>query len=842
MDGVVLSPLQCPKPSCPCRRPLASSAWLVHCPLHDDRNPSLGLRVEGGKVLAKCYAGCPQQDLWARLQEVGAVPSPGKPAGGLTLAQLADYLSLPSDFLTSLGLSDATYGGSPAVRWPYRDAEGNAVAYRFRISLSGDRFRWAKGANPVPYGLWRLPDPSEDDEVLLVEGESDCWVLWYAGLTALGLPGAGVWKEEWADFLEGRRVYLWQEPDPAGRDLAERVCRSLGRLYVVRAPEGAKDPLDLWRQVGADRDAFRREMVRLLLTAQERRAVSVPQEVADHYHLEREAVYLRRPSGLVKVLGKGIQVLRRLETGDGESALEVEWHFLGRSVRSIVPAQVLTRQANQVAHYLTTAWRVPVLPEEVHHLRRILGAYLTDPNVPTGPYCPRPGWYRDPKGRPEFRLGWDDIPEDGLPPSLSAYGQASPVGEGEALDAWRSLIRWARVACPQVLPLLGASVASLFLGLRQGGTPVANLHLFSPQTGVGKTTMLRLASAIWGPPDLLVETWHATPNYLEAYLSELGCLPAFLDEAGFLDRGKADLVVLLVHEGEGKGRASLDGRMRRRRAFRSVVLSTGNGPLLQEGLGQRKPHLLRRVLEVPLWSPPPAPLVEEMRRLADGAFGHPIRAVLAQVRSWEADRFLPWLLPDPPYDLQPIYDDLGLQSLRSQAVAWAYVLEGLMVLLEALGFDEEEMGQAEEAFREVVRQSLRYIAGEDEMEGDTIDYPTLLLRTILDDYDANPETWEGQRRHPLQACKGRLLDWEAVGNATFPRRIAVLPWALKALAERAGLPDLRTVLRECAERGLLDRTEPHMSRPVRMEGRLVRAYIFRLPDGLVKSLKDDTAE
>jgi putative DNA primase/helicase len=39
----------------------AGTGWVVHCPAHDDRTPSLSVRdTKDGKVLVRCHAGCEQ--------------------------------------------------------------------------------------------------------------------------------------------------------------------------------------------------------------------------------------------------------------------------------------------------------------------------------------------------------------------------------------------------------------------------------------------------------------------------------------------------------------------------------------------------------------------------------------------------------------------------------------------------------------------------------------------------------------------------------------------------------------------------------------------------------------
>ena len=68
---------------------------------------------------------------------------------GCTLTQYADRTRLPVGFLRGLGLADLSYMSAPAVRIPYRDADGEETAVRFRTALErseagGQRFRWRR--------------------------------------------------------------------------------------------------------------------------------------------------------------------------------------------------------------------------------------------------------------------------------------------------------------------------------------------------------------------------------------------------------------------------------------------------------------------------------------------------------------------------------------------------------------------------------------------------------------------------------------------------------------------------------------------------------------------------
>lgn len=44
---------------------------MAHCPVHNDRNPSLSIRELDGRVLVHCFASCSQQAVIRKLIEVG---------------------------------------------------------------------------------------------------------------------------------------------------------------------------------------------------------------------------------------------------------------------------------------------------------------------------------------------------------------------------------------------------------------------------------------------------------------------------------------------------------------------------------------------------------------------------------------------------------------------------------------------------------------------------------------------------------------------------------------------------------------------------------------------------
>jgi hypothetical protein len=190
---------------------------------------------------------------------------PEQHRNGATLAgcSLVDYAvakRLPIDFLRSLGLSEITYQGAPAVKIPYFAADGTEAVVRFRIALDGkDRFRWRQGSQSCLYGLDRLDDARTAGFVVLVEGESDCHTLWRHGLPGLGLPGNTQWSEgrDAPVLADIPTIYVVVEPDPGGETMRKGFAGSsiLPRVRVIRLL--VKDASALHLSVDGDPERFR---------------------------------------------------------------------------------------------------------------------------------------------------------------------------------------------------------------------------------------------------------------------------------------------------------------------------------------------------------------------------------------------------------------------------------------------------------------------------------------------------------------------------------------------------------------------------------------------------------
>jgi hypothetical protein len=84
----------------------------------------------------------------------------------------------------------------------------------------------------------------------MVEGASDCHTLWFHGVPAIGLPGAGNYSDERdAHNLDGiPHIFVVIEPDRGGKGIVEWLARSKirDRVQLVYMDAHAKDPSALY--------------------------------------------------------------------------------------------------------------------------------------------------------------------------------------------------------------------------------------------------------------------------------------------------------------------------------------------------------------------------------------------------------------------------------------------------------------------------------------------------------------------------------------------------------------------------------------------------------------------
>jgi hypothetical protein len=212
---------------------------------------------DDGRVLLKCFAGCPVEQIVEALgltladlfppkargfgrngEAEAAPPRPPRPP--------AKTYATFREAVEALDAGLARDGARRAGRWSYRDAAGNRVAavVRYDVPAPGGEktaktFRplskhaggWRVGDPPGPWPLFRLDALAGAARAYVAEGERCADALTDIGLTATtsahGAKSPG--KTDWSP-LAGKEVVVLPDNDEPGRTYARDVATLLARL------------------------------------------------------------------------------------------------------------------------------------------------------------------------------------------------------------------------------------------------------------------------------------------------------------------------------------------------------------------------------------------------------------------------------------------------------------------------------------------------------------------------------------------------------------------------------------------------------------------------------------
>jgi RecA-family ATPase len=238
--------------------------WLASCPVaghgrgNGDKNPSLSIKEDNGKLLFHCHGGCDQHSVFDAVRERNLLPALQRQEYSLAL--------IKGELMTMPQLEN---------EWEYKDEQGETlfVKRRFKtntekgktyslhkVDAAGRRQGSMTGARIVPYRLPELINAREAGRAIyLVEGEKAADALVSIGAIATtSHAGAGHWPADITQYFAGAVVIVVPDCDAPGWKYAKRVVEAL--LPVAKAirvldfnlPELGDDAYE-WVADGGDR-------------------------------------------------------------------------------------------------------------------------------------------------------------------------------------------------------------------------------------------------------------------------------------------------------------------------------------------------------------------------------------------------------------------------------------------------------------------------------------------------------------------------------------------------------------------------------------------------------------
>lgn len=199
-----------------------------------------------------------------------------------------------------------------------------------------------------------------------------------------------------------------------------------------------------------------------------------------------------------------------------------------------------------------------------------------------------------PEKRSVARLGW--IPKYGFSPyvdDLEFDGETQYKSAFEAVTHHGDFFSWKKLAYEifetsiTARVLVAASFASTLVEIC-GCLPFF-VHLWSSDSGTGKTVALMVAASVWANPVIgaYIQTFNSTVVGREKMAAFCNSLPLCIDELqlGKDSRGKQQFDVYALAEGVGRTRGTKTGGVEKTATWRNCILTTGETPITSMGAG-----------------------------------------------------------------------------------------------------------------------------------------------------------------------------------------------------------------------------------------------------------------
>ena len=198
----------------------SGSQYTAKCPAHDDQTASLSVAYRDGKILLNCFAGC-------------------------SFDAITHALNLPaSAFFEDTGEKKQRLRTS-TVAYNYNAADGSLVYRKLRREYNDGTkdfiFIKPDGAYGAPKTRvpYNLPAVIAADTVYFCECEKCADAVIQAGFTATSLDAGAnsKWREEYADYFEGKNVIILPDNDDAGITYASRIKSAVPHAVIKKLPD-----------------------------------------------------------------------------------------------------------------------------------------------------------------------------------------------------------------------------------------------------------------------------------------------------------------------------------------------------------------------------------------------------------------------------------------------------------------------------------------------------------------------------------------------------------------------------------------------------------------------------
>ena len=306
----------------------------------------------------------------------------------------------------------------------------------------------------------------------------------------------------------------------------------------------------------------------------------------------------------------GLRIVQHVQDEDGNAVtIEVlphditdacledraDWVFFSATVRHHnnpdtrlrLPLSAATAWRDEATKALANA-QVVLLPEQIQPARRFFVAFIHSlqrraPNVQVRDAF---GWVRDRYGRPGFAFDGRVFTATGEEPAAAAdeHFKARFHVTGK-VEAWK-------VAAETIMGMnridLQAAIATAFAAplIRFSGENGVIVSIYSPFSGVQKSSAIKVAQAVWGDPRSGMTRLDDTANAVGRKLGLLRHLPVYWDELQRRDQTEVFAkVAFALTQGTEKARMGADTKLRHSGEWATMLVCGSNHSIREIMLG-----------------------------------------------------------------------------------------------------------------------------------------------------------------------------------------------------------------------------------------------------------------
>ncbi len=493
--------------------------------------------------------------------------------------------------------------GAPSSTWEYRDLSnallmkvlrfdgkaGSSKEYRplayCKNRNGGHSWRWQYPERGRPmYGLNRLAVSPVGAAVLISEGEkaADAAANLLPSFVSMSWPGGSKAIAK-VDFtvLNDRKVVLWPDNDTAGlscmEKLAEMLVKTCSEVSMLQLEAFGSSWPEKADAADVEEYGYTKDQVCALVSS-----TKWLKKYGGQTNFEaKKGPFVVNESGVFFQSGDGSdRVCDRLDivarTRDKHS---MNWGTLvrfcdpdGLTKEWNIPSELLAVEGGSEIFRQLYNMGLCVEPERAS--RRLLMRYLQLPVNERYVLVNKLGWHGAAYLLPGNVIGNPKEP-------LYFYSQSPDLNkscQSGTLSEWQYNVASHARGNPWVMFAIASAFAAPLLHLV--GIETTGFHFFG-DSSQGKTTLLKVAASVYGPPDYM-RTWRSTDNALESVAAAHSDSLLILDEISQCDSRIVGDITYMLGNGKGKSRANERG-MARSGGFewRLIFLSTGEKTLQQ---------------------------------------------------------------------------------------------------------------------------------------------------------------------------------------------------------------------------------------------------------------------